>query len=139
MTTTSTAKPATTHAEFVPDEIVERFCLVGPPALHVARLRELADIGVEHFGLYLQHDAQDATLSAYGERVLPALSDPLHALGLSRTGRRPVPASRRTAARRCSSHPARSRPTERAPAGRILRLVGDGGAPAGRPHRRRRH
>ena len=55
-----------THAEFVPDEIVERFCLIGPPERHVERLKELAAIGVDHYGLYLQHDAQDATLSAYG-------------------------------------------------------------------------
>lgn len=66
-----------THTEFVPDEIVERFCLIGPPEVHVARLKELASIGVGHFGLYLQHDAQDATLSAYGERVIPAVADPL--------------------------------------------------------------
>jgi probable F420-dependent oxidoreductase len=60
-----------THTEFVPDEIVERFCLIGPAERHVERLQALAAIGVDHFGLYLQHDAQDATLSAYGERVLP--------------------------------------------------------------------
>jgi alkanesulfonate monooxygenase SsuD/methylene tetrahydromethanopterin reductase-like flavin-dependent oxidoreductase (luciferase family) len=69
------------HTEFVPDEIVERFCLIGPPAAHVARLRELADIGVDHFGLYLQHDAQDATLSAFGEQVIPVVNDPLLARG----------------------------------------------------------
>lgn len=69
------------HTTFVPDEIIERFCLIGPPAAHVARLRELADIGVDHFGLYLQHDAQDATLSAFGEQVIPVVKDPLLARG----------------------------------------------------------
>jgi probable F420-dependent oxidoreductase len=68
-----------THAEFVPDEIIDRFCLVGPPASHVARLRELAALGVDHFGLYLQHDAQDATLSAFGEQVIPAVNSQLRA------------------------------------------------------------
>src|ERR1700722_18056392 len=52
-------RAANTHAEFVPDEIVERFCLIGPPERHVARLKELASIGGGHFGLYLHHDAQD--------------------------------------------------------------------------------
>jgi probable F420-dependent oxidoreductase len=70
-----------THTEFVPDDIVERFCLIGPPAAQVTRLRELADIGVDHFGLYLQHDAQDATLAAFGEQVIPAVNDPLLARG----------------------------------------------------------
>jgi probable F420-dependent oxidoreductase len=70
-----------THTEFVPDEIVERFCLIGPPERHVERLRELAGIGVGHFGLYLQHDAQDATLAAFGEQVIPAVADHLLARG----------------------------------------------------------
>jgi probable F420-dependent oxidoreductase len=70
-----------THTEFVPDEIVERFCLIGPPEAQAAKLRELADIGVGHFGLYLQHDAQDATLSGFGEHVIPAVNDPLLARG----------------------------------------------------------
>jgi probable F420-dependent oxidoreductase len=68
-----------THAEFVPDEIVERFCLIGPPERQIERLRELAAIGVDHFGLYLQHDAQDATLSAYGERVMAYVNDAVRA------------------------------------------------------------
>ncbi|MDQ6729089.1 MAG: TIGR03842 family LLM class F420-dependent oxidoreductase, partial [Actinomycetota bacterium] len=37
--------------------------------------RELAALGVDHFGLYLQHDAQDATLSAFGEQVIPAVNE----------------------------------------------------------------
>ena len=51
-----------THTAFVPDEIVDRFCLIGPPEAQVARLKELADLGVDQFALYLQHDAKDATL-----------------------------------------------------------------------------
>ena len=69
------------HTEFVPDEIVERFCLIGPPASHVAKLEQLAAIGVDHFALYLQHDAQDATLSAFGKHVIPAVTDTLLARG----------------------------------------------------------
>ena len=30
-----------THADFVPDEIVDRFCILGPVAEHVRRLEEL--------------------------------------------------------------------------------------------------
>jgi alkanesulfonate monooxygenase SsuD/methylene tetrahydromethanopterin reductase-like flavin-dependent oxidoreductase (luciferase family) len=63
--------------EFVPDEIVERFCIIGPPEAHIARLRELAGLGVGHFGLYLQHDGQDATLAAYGDEVIPRVGEQL--------------------------------------------------------------
>jgi hypothetical protein len=65
----------------VPDEIVERFCLIGPPATQIARLNELAGLGVGHFGLYLQHDAQDATLAAYGTQVIPAVNAPVTTRG----------------------------------------------------------
>jgi probable F420-dependent oxidoreductase len=63
-----------THAAFVPDEIVDRFCIVGPVEVHIQRMRALQALGVNQFALYLQHDDQDATLRAYGEHVLPAMS-----------------------------------------------------------------
>jgi len=60
--------------DFVPDEIVDRFCLVGPAAAHVDRLRELAGAGADQFALYLMHDQEDATLAAYGDQIIPALA-----------------------------------------------------------------
>jgi len=60
-------------ADFVPDAIVDRFCLLGPAAAHVERLRELAEMGVDQFAVYLMHDQPGETLAAYGEAVIPAL------------------------------------------------------------------
>ncbi|WP_112246962.1 TIGR03842 family LLM class F420-dependent oxidoreductase [Kribbella monticola] len=62
-----------THADFVPDDVVDRFCILGPVENHLARLEELRSIGVDQFALYLQHDAKDDTLTAYGKDVIPAL------------------------------------------------------------------
>jgi probable F420-dependent oxidoreductase len=62
-----------THAEFVPDEVVDRFCILGTPQTHIARLRELEALGVDQFAVYLQHDGKAATLEAYGETVIPAV------------------------------------------------------------------
>jgi probable F420-dependent oxidoreductase len=59
------------HTAFVPDEVIDRFCLLGPPERHVERIEELRSLGVTDFAVYLQHDAKDATLEAYGERVIP--------------------------------------------------------------------
>jgi probable F420-dependent oxidoreductase len=59
---------------FVPDEIVDRFCVVGTVEDHVAKLRELEGLGVDQFNLYLMHDAMDATLEAYGAEVIPAFA-----------------------------------------------------------------
>ncbi|MGW4713849.1 TIGR03842 family LLM class F420-dependent oxidoreductase [Nocardia sp. NPDC004260] len=62
------------HAEYVPDAIVDRFCLLGTPDDQLSRLRELERLGVDQFAVYLQHDAKNATLAAYGESVLPRLA-----------------------------------------------------------------
>jgi len=60
--------------DFVPDEIVDRFCLLGPASGHVDRLRELAEAGADQFALYLMHDQEEDTLAAYGEEIIPAVS-----------------------------------------------------------------
>ncbi|MGZ8581867.1 MAG: TIGR03842 family LLM class F420-dependent oxidoreductase [Actinomycetota bacterium] len=64
-----------THTAFVPDDIVDRFCVLGPVDAHVERLKELQGLGVDQFAVYLQHDAKDETLQAYGEKVIPAISE----------------------------------------------------------------
>ncbi|GCD21566.1 putative luciferase-like protein [Cellulomonas algicola] len=63
------------HTSFVPDEIVERFCLLGSPREHVEKLEALRDLGVTQFAAYLQHDNKEETMRLYGERVIPALVD----------------------------------------------------------------
>src|SRR5262245_12361891 len=41
------------NAQFVSDEVVDRFCIVGPAEEHRRRLRELAEAGVDQFNIYL--------------------------------------------------------------------------------------
>ena len=53
---------------------MDRFCLLGPAAAHVDRLRELAEIGADQFAMYLMHDQPEQTLAAYGAEIIPALS-----------------------------------------------------------------
>ncbi|HEY2552039.1 MAG TPA: TIGR03842 family LLM class F420-dependent oxidoreductase [Streptosporangiaceae bacterium] len=60
--------------EFVPDEIIDRFCLLGPAAAHLDRLHELAAMGVSQFAIYLMHDQPGETMAAYGTDIIPALS-----------------------------------------------------------------
>jgi len=63
-----------THTTFVPDEIVDRFCIIGPAEHHIQRLRELEALGVDQFSIYLQHDAKESTLLAYAEQVMPQMA-----------------------------------------------------------------
>jgi probable F420-dependent oxidoreductase len=64
-----------THTQFVPDEIVERFCVLGSADQHIQKLKALAELGVDQFAGYLQHDNKEETLRVYGETVIPALSE----------------------------------------------------------------
>jgi probable F420-dependent oxidoreductase len=63
------------HTAFVPDEIVDRFCLLGTADDHIEKLKKLKDIGVTQFAGYLQHDNKEETLRVYGETVIPALKE----------------------------------------------------------------
>ncbi len=72
-------KAGNSHTSFVPDEIIDRFCIVGPVETHVKRLNELRDMGVDQFSVYLQHDAKDETLRAYGEKVIPVITEHVRA------------------------------------------------------------
>lgn len=59
--------------DFVPDDIVDRFCVLGPTSAHLEKLSTLRDLGVDQFAIYLMHDDQVGTLRAYGEEIIPEL------------------------------------------------------------------
>jgi len=63
------------HTTFVPDEIIDRFCILGNADEHIRRLTELKELGVDQFAVYLQHDGKEETLEAYGEKIIPAIQD----------------------------------------------------------------
>jgi hypothetical protein len=69
------------NAEFVPDEIVDRYCLVGPVQTHLHRLRELQEAGVTQFNVYLMSGEEENTLEIYGRDIIPALRLEPSALG----------------------------------------------------------
>ena len=59
------------NANFVSDEVVDRFCLIGPAEAHRKKLRELADVGVTQFNIYLMCGDEEQTLDVYQREVLP--------------------------------------------------------------------
>jgi probable F420-dependent oxidoreductase len=63
------------HTAFVPDDIVDRFCVLGTADDHIAKLKQLKDVGVDQFAGYLQHDNKEETLRVYGETVMPELRE----------------------------------------------------------------
>ena len=123
--------------DFVPDDIVDRFCVLGRVEDHIEKLTILRDMGVDHFAIYLMHDAQDETLDAYGQSVLPVLAGtaaarapsppapapatrPQPASGAGRTSPARLPDDGRAAGRRQGTEPwrtARSAGEDRATGG----------------------
>jgi probable F420-dependent oxidoreductase len=69
-------KAGNPSTDFVPDDVVDRFCVLGPVERHIERMKELEDLGVNQFAIYLMHDAMEETLQAYGDKIIPAVSSP---------------------------------------------------------------
>jgi probable F420-dependent oxidoreductase len=65
------AEVGSSNANFVSDEIVDRFCLVGPVEAHRKKLEALQAAGVTQFNLYLMCGDEEDTLKIYGRDVLP--------------------------------------------------------------------
>src|SRR6185503_16657780 len=67
------AEVGSTNAEFVTDEVVDRFCIVGPAEEHIRKLKELQAIGVTQFNIYLMSGDEEQTVEAYGRDVVTRL------------------------------------------------------------------
>jgi probable F420-dependent oxidoreductase len=60
------------NADFVSDEVIDRFCFVGPAKAHQEKLRKLADVGVTQFNIYLMCGDEEQNLESFQREVLPA-------------------------------------------------------------------
>ncbi len=69
------AEVGSSNAAFVGDEVTDRFCVLGGVDEHVAKLRELADAGVDQFNLYLMNGDEEVQLETYARDVIPALRE----------------------------------------------------------------
>ena len=67
------AEVGSSNAEFVTDEIVDRFCIVGAADEHVRKLKELQDAGVTQFNIYLMSGDEEQTVETYGRDIVPRL------------------------------------------------------------------
>jgi len=66
------AEVGSANAAFVGDEVTDRFCVLGEPAEHIAKLHELANAGVDQFNVYLMNGDEEEQLDRYGREVVPA-------------------------------------------------------------------
>jgi probable F420-dependent oxidoreductase len=61
------------NADFVSDEVVDRFCLIGPVEAHRKKLEALRKVGVTQFNIYLMCGEEEATLNTYAREIIPQL------------------------------------------------------------------
>lgn len=64
------------NANFVSDDVVDRFCVIGPVRAHLEKLKKLQSVGVTQFNLYLMCGDEEQTLEVYEREVLPSFSKP---------------------------------------------------------------
>ncbi|HBY94599.1 MAG: TIGR03842 family LLM class F420-dependent oxidoreductase [Ardenticatenaceae bacterium] len=60
------------HTAFVPDDVVDRFCVLGTPEQVKARLQHLREIGVHQFNIYLMAGDEEETLERFGADIIPS-------------------------------------------------------------------
>lgn len=64
------AEVGSSNAQFVSDEIVDRYCVVGPVEEHIRRLEELQSLGVHQFNIYLMSGDEEEQAEIYGREVI---------------------------------------------------------------------
>ena len=65
------AEVGSDNAQFVSDEVVDRFSVIGSVEDHVRKLQVLADAGVDQFNIYLMNGNEEDTLEVYAREIIP--------------------------------------------------------------------
>lgn len=65
------AQVGSSNAEFVTDDVVDRFCITGEIDNHIQKLKELQSLGVTQFNIYLMCGEEEETLEIYGRDIIP--------------------------------------------------------------------
>jgi probable F420-dependent oxidoreductase len=69
------------HGESIPDEIADRFCVIGSRDDCVAKLRQLEEIGVDEWNLYVMTEGKEELIEAYGSEIIPEFDRPTEPAG----------------------------------------------------------
>ncbi|WP_319410455.1 TIGR03842 family LLM class F420-dependent oxidoreductase [uncultured Cohaesibacter sp.] len=60
------------YLDFITDEIIEGFSVLGAAEQHIAKLNILKDAGVTQFNIYLDNGKEEQIIAEYGETIIPA-------------------------------------------------------------------
>jgi probable F420-dependent oxidoreductase len=59
------------HLDFISDDIIDSFGILGAVEHHVEKIKELESLGVTQYNIYLMCGEEERMVEAYGEHVLP--------------------------------------------------------------------
>ena len=65
------AKKDAEHLDFVTDDVVESFSILGEPEQHVEKLKALEEAGVTQFAIYLMNTEEERIVAEYGDKIIP--------------------------------------------------------------------
>lgn len=60
------------HLDFITDEVIDRFGVLGPVEAQIEKIRELQSTGVTQFNIYLMCGDEENIVEQYGKHVIPA-------------------------------------------------------------------
>lgn len=63
------------HLDFISDEIIDSFGVLGAVEQHVEKIKELESVGVTQFNIYLMCGEEERIVAEYAEHVLPHFKD----------------------------------------------------------------
>jgi len=62
------------YLDFITEDIVESFSVLGNEDAHIAKLHELKDAGVTQFNIYLDNGNEEEIIAKYGKTIIPAFA-----------------------------------------------------------------
>ncbi|MEM7519618.1 MAG: TIGR03842 family LLM class F420-dependent oxidoreductase [Pseudomonadota bacterium] len=60
------------YLDFITDDIIDSFSVLGDSDQHIAKLRDLKEAGVTQFNIYLDNGNEEQIIAEYGKTVIPA-------------------------------------------------------------------
>ena len=62
------------HLDFITEDIIDAFGILGSVDDHIAKLKELEAAGVTQFNIYLMCGEEERIVAEYGEKIIPAFA-----------------------------------------------------------------
>jgi alkanesulfonate monooxygenase SsuD/methylene tetrahydromethanopterin reductase-like flavin-dependent oxidoreductase (luciferase family) len=62
------------YLDFITDDIVDGFAVLGEPQDHIAKLKTLENAGITQFNIYLDNGNEEKIIADYGNTIIPAMT-----------------------------------------------------------------